>query len=317
MSSYGERENLTKIVEDAFPGLFLNDQCTTRKFGCELICGDNEELWKFISNEPRANQQAAAMIVKFAPDFILLKNSDHKELFFIDVKNSNTPQWSEKRLKELRTKNHDDSLTTDRIGVIAREALLAYRRYYPKSIVLMACPYNSKLLMAQFAEDIKCLQCYRSPDKEEYDCATCPWKTGGFFDIERDVKSDGSQTPPTTVDLDSFLSVTDFFSSKLGIQLNLENLDRLLQKIKQEPISINKGRVAPSIKNKTLWNINQAGCDWVDYEVYSVSGNDFYHLDSQCMFIKNKEKVVTYKRIEEALSDNKTKRCKKCWPEQD
>lgn len=317
MSNFEQRLRLTEMVENGLHELFPNDKCAIRKFGCSTILGEKDakkkdDFWDFII-EPGVNQQASAMIVKFAPDFILLKKSEPKELFFIDVKHSIAPTWSPARLKMLREKNHDDSLSTDRIGVVAREALLSYRRYYPNTIVLMACPYNTKLLMAQFAKDIRCLYCYHSPNREDYDCANCPTITGGFFDVERAVNSVGSQTPMTNVDLDSFKPAAEFFD-EIGIELNETILNDLLQEIKKESIDIGDG-VFPKFRNQTLWNINHAGCEWVDYEVYSFPGNDFYHLDRECDWMRGSEdRIVTYATLALAMRDGKRMYCRKCCP---
>lgn len=312
MSSFEERVELSEKVESIFQELFPKEESSVIEFGCKSIIGENQDLWKFIK-EPIVNQQASSMIVKFAPDFILLRKTDPKELFFIDVKHSLAPTWAPSRLKMLRDKNNDNTLSIDRIGVVAREALLAYRRYYPNTIVLMACPYNAKLLMAQFAKDIRCLFCYHAPDREDYDCASCPTKNGGFFDIERATNSAGSQTPMTNVDLDSFLPADEFFSN-LGIHLNKDVLNNLLQEIKQETLDIGKG-VNPNLKNQTLWNINHAGCDWVDFKVYSFPENDVYHLDKKCECMRgNEDRIETYAKLADALLSGKNTCCSKCCP---
>lgn len=315
MSNFEQRVRLTEMVEKSLKDLFPNDKCTIKEFGCNTILGDNDDFWGFIK-EPIANQQASSMIVKFAPDYLLLKKSEPRELFFVDVKHSISPTWAPSRLKMLREKNNDNTLSTDQIGVVAREALLAYRRYYPNTIVLMACPYNAKLLMAQFANNIRCLYCYHSPDRGSYDCANCPEKRGGFFDIERAVNSVGSQTPMTNVDLNSFAPAAEFFN-EIGIQLNEHVLADLLQEIKRETIEIGEG-VYPKLRNQTLWNINHAGCDWVNYEVYSFPGNDFYHLDRDCEWMRgNERRIVAYATLTQALLAGKKTYCRRCCPKPD
>lgn len=315
MSEFKERLELTEKVESFIKDLFPSDKCSVIEFGCKSIIGENEDLWEFIK-EPIVNQQASSMIVKFAPDFILLRKTEPKELYFIDVKHSIAPTWAPSRLKMLREKNSDNTLSIDRIGVVAREALLAYRRYYPNTIVLMACPYNAKLLMAQFAADIKCLYCYHAPNRDDYDCASCPAQNGGFFDIERAVNSAGSQTPMTNIDLDSFLPADEFFNN-IGIQLNENALNNLFQEIKKETIDIGRG-VYPNLKNRALWNINHAGCDWVDFKVYSSAGNDVYHIDKNCECMsENRENIEAYATLAEALLSGKKTSCSKCCPNSD
>lgn len=128
-----------------------------------------------------------------------------------------------------------NNLNRSRVGEIAREALLSYRQFYPDTIILIASPYNSKLLMAQFANQVKCLYCYRNPINGDYNCNDCPSKRGDFFDIERMHDSVGSQTPITNIDLDSFLEADSFFEN-LGIHVEQSISSEILNIIKQEPI---------------------------------------------------------------------------------
>lgn len=309
MSSFDERLKLTETIENSMNTLFDDKDVVVHEFGCKSIVKDNAILFDYI-RRPEANQQASAMIVKFAPDFILLKNSCPGQLYFIDIKHSVSPIWAPSRLKMLQEKNGDTALSTSRIGVVAREALLAYRRFYPNSIILMASPYNSKLLMAQFADKVRCLYCYHADARADYDCEHCPSKNGGFFDIERATDSVGSQTPMTDVDLDSFLPADTFFE-KIGVNLNRSELTRLKDEIKKESIEFG-GNVYPALKNTALWNLNRSGCDWVEYELYSTSDNDFYHIDKKCKWIKWKaDRLVTYPSVAQALNDGK-RACRTC-----
>lgn len=112
----------------------------------------------------------------------------------------------------------------------------------------MASPYNPELLMAQYADRIRCLYCYRNPQNGEYDCNNCPAKNGGFFDIERALNAMGSQTPMTDVDLNSFEPAEEFFE-KIGIPLNRFILDKIKNIIRKEQI-VFEGKVDDKTKNK-------------------------------------------------------------------
>lgn len=312
MTSFHERLQLTEIVEQFLYKLFSSENIILHEFGVNRIVGDNVELNDYLK-EPEVNQQESSMIVKFAPDFILVKKNVDKQLYFLDVKHSTAPTWSPNRLKLIKEKNKDDSLAPDRIGVVAREALLSYRRYFPNTIILMACPYNRKLLMAQFAKDVRCLYCYHSPQREDYDCECCPWKNGGFFDIERATNSIGSQTPMTNVDLDSFLPADEFFKNQ-GIVVDNNELEELKNIIKSEPIHFDDS-VYSRTKNQVMWSLNNAGCDWIDYEVYSYEGNPYYHLNRECSWINgNKERIAAYASINQAKLDGKKDYCRTCFP---
>jgi hypothetical protein len=231
-------------------------------------------------------------------------------LFFVDVKHSTSPIWSSSRIKKIRDLNYDKTLEISDIGVIAREALLSYRRFYPNSIVLMASPYNAKVLMAQFANNIKCLYCYHSPGKE-YSCQNCPAKNGSFFDIERATNSKGSQTPMTNVDLRSF-NPADIFFRELGIKIDLDELNNLINIIKQEEIVIDKD-VFDNLSNHAKWEINKSGCDWVSYELYAKEGNDFLHISKDCYLLNVREGLVhKFSSLCEAKISGRNKICKYC-----
>lgn len=308
-NNFDSRVDLTKIIEDKMVELFENETTHVHTFGCDTIAGEDGILWDYLKR-PEVNQQAAAMIVKFSPDFILVKHDEQPMLYFVDVKHSVSPVWADSRLNKIRGRNGDTSISNSKIGVIAREALLSYRRYYPNTIVLMASPYNSKVLMAQFAKDIRCLYCYKKDG--EYNCADCPSDNGGFFDIERATNSVGSQTPMTDVDLDSFLPADTFFE-QLGIVINRDVLDELIRRIKQEPIMFGSENVNQDTINKVLYRLNRDGCDWVDYKVYSKEGNDFIHLNRNCFCLSGEGDIIEHRSLAAAQSAGLIRTCNYCF----
>ena len=117
MDGFEQRLQLTDMIENRLTDLFDKNHVSIQRFGCEVIVGQNSDIQDFIK-EPEVNQQASAMIVKFAPDFILLKKDAPKQLYFLDVKLSITPIWADSRLEMLRTKNDDITLTRTKVGVV-------------------------------------------------------------------------------------------------------------------------------------------------------------------------------------------------------
>ena len=319
MSFFEERLNLTDIIEKKIKELFSNE--IVQEFGCSKIVSPGTEIFNFLKT-PEINQMPSGMIIKFAPDFIILTKKEPKKIYFLDVKHSVSPIYAPSRLKLMREKASDNTLEISDIGVVAREALLSYRRYYPNTIILMASPYNPKKLMAQFAEKVKCLYCYRNKDKPDYDCNNCPAKNGKFFDIERDGKSTGSQTPMTNVDLRSFESSETFFN-KLGIEINSSTLYEIEKEIMNEPIGFDD-KVLDKRKNEIFQSLIDSGCYWVKKQsqaikkqssskVYSVRNNDFIHFDKKCYCLQfSKYNIITYDNIEQAKKDGKKTICKFC-----
>lgn len=309
MDGFEQRLQLTDMIENRLSDLFDKNHVSIQRFGCEVIVGQNSDIQDFIK-EPEVNQQASAMIVKFAPDFILLKKDAPKQLYFLDVKHSITPIWADSRIEMLRTKNDDITLTRTKVGVVAREALLSYRRYYPNTIILMASPYNSKVVMAQFADRVRCLYCYREKGKE-YDCYNCPSKHGGFFDIERATNAIGSQTPMTDVDMDSFEPMEIFFG-KLGIKVDSEILEQIRESVKCEQLEFGNQK-DHRIQNKVRRELHESGCNWIDYQVYSKEGNDFFHYKMECFHLqRNRNELKVYDSELLAQMAGKKHKCKHC-----
>lgn len=316
MSCFDERLGLTIEIEKNIKELFSND--IIQEFGCDKIINTGTEMFDFLRT-PEINQMPSGMIIKFAPDFIILAREKPQKIYFLDVKHSVSPIYAPNRLNLMRKQASDNTLEISDVGIVAREALLAYRRYYPSTIILMASPYNSKKLMAQFADKIKCLYCYRSI-QPDYDCNNCPAKNGGFFDIERAGKSTGSQTPMTNIDLRSFEPAKIFFH-KLGIEINDSTLAKIEEKIINEPIAFDY-KVADMRKIEILKSLIDSGCNWVENqipilenqsssEVYSCKGNSFIHFSKNCRcLIKNN--IIIYDNIEQAKKDGKKTNCKFC-----
>lgn len=258
LSSYEERLGLTSVIEEKLKVLFRSPHAIVHEYGLNKII-DADKFFQAHFKSWASNVEDSSMMIRYAPDFLLLKYSEPRKLFFLDVKHSVTPIWFDSKLEQLRFKSGDMTLTRSRIGVIAREALLAYRRYYPNTIILMACPYNKNLLMAQFACKVKCLFCFSSASKSGYDCNKCPDKVGGFFDNSRALFSRGSQTPMTNVDLDSFEPADAFFIQN-NIVYNKDKLDELKELIMKDNIKYSN---IMDLNNLIKIELRRDGCTWI------------------------------------------------------
>lgn len=202
----------------------------------------------------------SSMLVKFAPDFILLKKTRPQDIYFLEIKVSVTPLCYKKRIDEIKSKHPTENIGISDIGDIAREAWNAYKNLFPNTIILDACSYNPKSIMAQFVDKIECLRCYKSPGAA-FDCAACPVENGGFFDIERNPYSQGSQTPHTNINYASFDSIETFFE-KLNIALNADVLNDIKQSIKTAGVSFSSA-VNDDARRQIVAELKRAGCDWL------------------------------------------------------
>ncbi len=115
----------------------------------------------------------------------------------------------------------------------------------------------------------------------------------------------------TNVDLDSFLPIEDFFRN-IGVPMNTQIVENIKNAIKKESIEIDN-KVYSSRRNKIMWSLNQSGCDWIDYKIYSKTGNDFYHVDSNCSRLRdNLGRLEEYATIIDALHSGKHTYCRTC-----
>ena len=307
-NSFAGRMNLTELIERNLSTLFPKDEVTVVPFGVMSILKEYDDVNDYLK-ELEVNQKPAEMIVKFAPDYIIFKKNDPKQLFFLEVKCSITPCWALSRIKNIRTIHPNEKLNEANIGEIAREALLSYKRFYPNTIVLYGSSYNSKVLMAQFADKVECLFCYRKDG--EYDCTKCPSKMGGYFDLERNANSSGSQTPNTNINLDSFERV-DLFFEKLGINIDKITWEKICNGIKAAGVLLPDK--VENDRNQEIKNIiHDSGCSWVRRMTtyYIALNNGFYHSDINCVAIRNKNAKKVFENDQLLVGKTKCKWCNK------
>lgn len=307
-NTFSGRMGITELIENNLNKLFDENEITIIPHGVLNIIKDKADVEEYLS-DMEVNVNPSAMIVKFAPDFIIYKKTEPRDIYFLEVKCSITPCWALSRIAKIQQNHPGEVLNESNIGEVAREALLSYNRFYPKTIVLYGSPYNSKVLMAQYANNIECLYCYKS--NGEYDCNNCPSKNNGYFEIERNPHSNGSQTANTNINLDSFVCADEFFES-LGIHLNEEGMTEVCQAIKNQDISVSETNVDCDREEQIRETIINSGCEWVSrvHKYYGADGNDFYHDDAEC-FTLNGQGTLMYRSEKAAIRAGKRK-CKFC-----
>lgn len=222
ISTFEGRYKLSDIIANKLKGLFYDEEVELIKFGFESISGSNEALNEFIQSS-ESRKDFASMIVKFAPDFILL-NKTKQEVYFIEIKVSLTPLCLETNRMQMK-KINGDFPNISNIADMDRDAFNAYKNLFPKTIIVEGCIYNPKLFECQFIENIECLRCFEKY-REAFDCSKCPVKDKKVFESSRNYMSSGSQTPHMNYSLHNFVEFKEFFKS-LGIKVNEENLKEI------------------------------------------------------------------------------------------
>jgi len=264
INSFYDRYSVGNALSKSLKSFFNENEVELIPFGVEEIFKNNEHLKEFISTQ-NSNFSHSAMMVKFAPDYILLKKTIPQKLYFVETKDSVTPLCFEGIIKQIEFK-HKRKIPVSDIGIIAREAWNAYRNLFPNLIIVSASTYNKSLLKAQFIDKIECLRCYDSESKGGYDCSRCPVKRREFFPYDRNLNAVGSQTPHTNIDLASFMEFKEFFN-KLGISVKDENIEEFKEYLKS--IGVKYSSKIPKEKREEITKILiENGCEWLkkDYK---------------------------------------------------
>lgn len=256
-NTFSKRYNLSEEIINKLSSLFDFNQVEIIPFGVESIANGNQALYDYLKKDI-SNLSHSSMLVKFAPDFILLKKTEPQDVYFLEIKVSVTPLYSTSRLNEINEKHFGTKLSD--VGDIAREAWNAYKTLFPNTIILEACAYNPKLFMAQFVDKITCLRCY-ADGNVGYDCSCCPIKTREFFPVSRNKNSHGSQTPHTNVSLASFMDAKQFFN-QLNIDLNDKTINEIKTMLMNNKISWPNNAYHSVIENCKTTLIEE-GCYWL------------------------------------------------------
>jgi hypothetical protein len=122
---------------------------------------------------------------------------------------------------------------------VEREAWENYSNRYPseRTAVLMACPYNPTLLLAEWVSKITLL-----------------------FRFKKDINARGSKSPHVNIDLYSMRSLADFISQEFDTTVDQEYYKLMVEYVKEWPIS-NPGR--PWLQYNACVRELQISCPWL------------------------------------------------------
>jgi hypothetical protein len=165
---------------------------------------------------------------------------NNKELFFMDIKTSLTPVLFASRIRAL-SEIYKKPLIREQIGLVEREAWDNYTIRYPsnRTCIVMACPYNPKLLLAEWANSIKLIFRFKE-DKNE--------------------NAAGSQTPHVNLDLNTMRDLATFIKEEFGCQVADEYYNEMIKYVKTWPVS-NPGR--PWKQYNSCVRELQENCPWL------------------------------------------------------
>ena len=150
--SFLDRQALTRRLEENLEKFLADYGFKVLPFGNPVILQDNtwmrSRLKKLDSKE-----SLAAIMIKFSPDYIVIKETSPRDVFFMDAKVSVTPVFFQSQIDKIKAHyGEDKQLSRENIGDIEREAWLSYNKFFPSNhvAVIMATPYNPKLILAEW-----------------------------------------------------------------------------------------------------------------------------------------------------------------------
>lgn len=257
LNSFEKRYSLSEVVIEYLPKILNGKDVELIKFGSETIAANNKALSDFIK-KPDSRKNFSSMLIKFAPDFIML-DKIRNELFFIEVKASLTPLCLETNRKQMRKINGEEPSISE-IADMDRDAWNAYRNLYPRTIIVDACVYNPTVLACQFVQKVECLRCFQDY-RTAFDCNECPVIKRKTFQTIRNEKSEGSKTPHMNFSLKNFEAFETFFN-KFGYEINSSLLEELLEKIREYPVNF-PSIIREKTKEKIINELESNGCYWV------------------------------------------------------
>ena len=194
---------------------FLGENVDVQGFGIESIGNADDPLRRHLKVLENNYNNPTAMLLEYFPDYIVYTG---EKVFFLESKVSITPCWSERRINDANNRV-ENTIDASNCGEIAREPFLAYRKYFPDTVILYVNNYNSNAVLAQYAKNIQCLRC-EGNGRDQYDCSACPLVTGGFYESAERNNNSGSGTPSTNINLDSFVPARDFFRDEFNITIS-------------------------------------------------------------------------------------------------
>jgi hypothetical protein len=280
-----DRFALTRRLEENLEGLLADYGLRILTFGQTAILQGNSWMNSRLKKLDTKNSLAALM-VKFSPDYVTSKESGKPVLFFLDAKASITPVFFGSQVDRIRLHSKQTGLGRSHIGEIEREAWFSYNTFYPRDevAIIMASPYSTRLILAEWVGKIRCLWCYKGKVRglpTPWDCDTCPVKTREGFGVIVNVEAGGSGTPHTNIDFRSMRTLPDFLEQELGIKLDTKMYNfTMLDFVKKWPLNKPAGTITWKQYNSAIRDLRDEGCTWLKYRMLDKFFDTYQAFDA-------------------------------------
>jgi len=271
-TSYLDRSNLAKRFEENLEEFLKDYSFRVIPFGHNVILKGNTWIESRL-RKLDSKSSTEALMIKFSPDYIIIKESSPKDLFFSDAKASITPVFFQAQIDRIKAHyKKDPNLKRSDVGEIEREAWLSYNTFYPQVVIIIASPYNPSLIKAEWAKNVECMWCFKESSEETgpipWDCKKCPIKGNekDNFGVVVNKFAGGSGTPHVNIHLGKMRNLDDFLIQEFGIKIDKTEYDlTMLNFIKKWPLNKPAGRVTWGQYNGAIRTLQQEGCSWLKY----------------------------------------------------
>lgn len=245
-TSHLDRMNLTKRLDEFIKPFFIDAGFAICDFGYAVTLR-NQPSMSARMKRLEVKKSDAALMAKFSPDFIVIRNGRNRRLFFMETKTSITPIFFDSYIEKLRTEAKLPKLRREDIGEIEREAWDTYNIHYnPKEIVIvLACPYNPNLILAEWVDKILCFHRFKKDTNTE---------------------AGGSQTPHVNIHLGIMRPLCSFLKEEFGIKINEAFYKEITDFIKKWGLNKPAGRVNWAQFNSCVSKL-RATCSWIQYRL--------------------------------------------------
>jgi len=147
------------------------------------------------------------------------------------------------RFTKLKAKGNLTELNREDIGEVEREAWDTYNKFYPPEsvVIVIACPYNQKLLLAERVSNILC-----------------------FYKFEKDtnLEAGGSHTPHANIHLSKMRRLDLFLKEEFEIEVDKQKFNDVLEFIKLWDINKPMGRVNWKQYDNVIKKLKET-CPWI------------------------------------------------------
>ena len=267
-TSFLDRFALTQRLDEMLVPFLEEYGFEVQEFGHPLILQGNSWMMNRLKRL-KTKASSAALMVKFTPDFIVVKRGHPKGFFLLDTKTSITPVFFAKQIERIRNHSKRRFLGREDVEDVEREAWFIYNSSFPNDrvAIVMALPYNPNLVLAEWVSNVKCMWCYyrkteRGP--EPYQCRECPIFTSirGNFGVVKNFLAGGSGTPHTNIDLGSMRTLSEFLGQEFGIEVDSDYLEIIIDEVKTWDLNKPAGRVNWTQFNNVIRDL-QRTCPWL------------------------------------------------------